>query len=50
LFLAKLEVFEMDDIKNTNNRELKRKIRKSKNKTEVLINAIVGIINEQNSK
>lgn len=50
LFLTKLEVFEMDDIKNSNDKELKRKIRKSKNKTEVLINAIVGIINEQNSK
>ena len=50
LFLAKLEAFEMDEIKNSTNRELKRKIRKSKNKTEVLINAIVGIIDERNSK
>ena len=50
LFLAKLEAFEMDAIKNSTNKELKRKIRKSKNKTEVLINAIIGIIDEQNTK
>lgn len=50
LFLAKLEAFEMDEIKNSTNRELKRKIRKSKNKTEVLINAIIGIIDERNTK
>ena len=50
LFLAKLEAFEMDEIKNSTNKELKRKIRKSKNKTEVLINAIIGIIDEQNTK
>lgn len=47
LFLAKLEAFEMDEIKNTTDKDLKRKIRKSKNKTEVLINAIIGVINER---
>lgn len=50
LFLAKLEAFEIEEIKNSTNRELKRKIRKSKNKTEILINAIIGIIDERNSK
>jgi hypothetical protein len=50
LFLAKLEAFEMDEVKNTTNKEFKRSIRKSKNKTEVLINTIVGIINERNKK
>lgn len=48
LFLAKLEAFEMDEIKNTTDKDLKRKIRKSKNKTEILVNAIIGVINERN--
>tara|TARA_B100001093_G_scaffold508198_1_gene569951 strand:+ start:22583 stop:23020 length:438 start_codon:yes stop_codon:yes gene_type:complete len=48
LFLAKLEIFDMDEVKNSTNKDLKRQIRKSKNKTEVLINAIIGIINERN--
>lgn len=48
LFLAKLEVFDMDEIKNSTDKNLKRKIRKSKSKNEVLINAIIGIINERN--
>ena len=48
LFLAKLEAFEMDEIKNTTDKDLKRKIRKSKNKTEILVNTIIGVINERN--
>lgn len=48
LFLAKLEIFDMDEVKNSTNKDLKRQIRKSKNKTEVLINAIIGIMNERN--
>lgn len=50
LFMAKLEAFEMDEVKNTTNKEFKRSIRKSKNKMEVLVNTIVGIINERNKK
>lgn len=50
LFLAKLEVFEMEEVKNSTNRELKRKIRKSKNKTELLINTIIGIIDDRKSE
>ena len=50
LFLAKLEMFEMEEIKNSTNKDLKRKIRKSKNKNEVLVNAIIGIIDERNKK
>lgn len=47
LFLAKLEAFEMDEIKNTTDKDLKRKIRKSKNKTEILVNTIIGVMNER---
>lgn len=50
LFMAKLEAFEMDEVKNTTNKEFKRSIRKSKNKMEVLVNTVVGIINERNKK
>jgi hypothetical protein len=39
LFEAKLQAFEIDEIKNSSNRELKSKLRKSKNMVELQIYA-----------
>ena len=48
LFMAKLEAFEMDEVKNTTNKEFKRSIRKSKNKMEVLVNTIAPLVGRSN--
>jgi hypothetical protein len=46
LFQAKLEAFEIEEIKNSQNRELKSKIRKSKNLTELQAYAAVLVMKE----
>lgn len=46
LFQAKLEAFEVEEIKNSDNRELKSKIRKSKNLTELQAYTVLLIMKE----
>lgn len=46
LFQAKLEAFEIEEIKNSQDRDLKSKIRKSKNLTEVQAYASILIMKE----
>lgn len=49
LFQAKLEAFEVEEIKNSQNRELKSKIRKSKNLTELQAYTVLLIMKELDS-
>lgn len=46
LFNYKLEAFEVDDIKNSKNRQLKSKLRRAKNKVEVDLYAIMIVMEE----
>lgn len=49
LFNAKLEVFEIESIKNSTNRKAKSKIRRSKNQYEMMAYAIM-LIQEEDAK
>jgi hypothetical protein len=49
LFNAKLEVFEVDAIKNSTNRKAKSKIRRSKNQYEMMAYAVM-LIQEEDAK
>lgn len=49
LFNAKLEVFEIESIKNSTNRKAKSKIRRSKNQYEMMAYAIM-LIQEEDTK
>lgn len=49
LFNAKLEVFEIESIKNSTNRKAKAKIRRSKNQYEMMAYAIM-LIQEEDAK
>ena len=46
LFNYKLEAFEVEDIKNSKNRQLKSKLRRAKNKVEVDLYAIMIVMEE----
>lgn len=46
LFNYKLEAFEIDDIKNSKNRQLKSKLRRAKNRVEVDLYAIMIVMEE----
>ena len=49
LFNAKLEVFEIESIKNSTNRKAKAKIRRSKNQYEMMAFTIM-LIQEEDAK
>ena len=46
LFNAKLEVFEIDTIKNSTNRKMKARMRKSKNRYELLAYTVMLLKDE----
>jgi hypothetical protein len=47
LFVAKLDAFEIDAVKNSKNRDLKSKIRKSKNFMEVTAYTVMLLMQEE---
>ena len=50
LFNYKLEAFEIDDIKNSKNRQLKSKLRRAKNRVEVDLYAIMIVMEEMKKR
>lgn len=50
LFNYKLEAFEIEDIKNSKNRQLKSKLRRAKNRVEVDLYAIMIVMEEMKRK
>jgi hypothetical protein len=50
LFDAKIAAFEIDDIKNSKNRELKAKLRKAKNQVEVNIYSMMIVMEQMNNE
>lgn len=50
LFNYKLETFEIDDIKNSKNRQLKSKLRRAKNRVEVDLYAIMIVMEEMKKR
>lgn len=46
LFTRKLEIFEIEDIKNSEDKEAKARIRKAKNETEALVYAAILMMKE----
>lgn len=50
LFNTKLEVFEIEDIKNSKNRRMKSKIRKAKNKYEMMAYVVMLLQEEMNKE
>ena len=50
LFNYKLEAFEIDDIKNSKNRQLKSKLRRAKNRVEVDLYAIMFVMEEMKKR
>jgi hypothetical protein len=50
LFTQKLEIFEIDKVKNSKNRQLKSMIRKAKNQTEALIYASILVKEEMDKE
>jgi hypothetical protein len=50
LFNYKLEAFEIDDIKNSKNRQLKSKLRRAKNRVEVDLFAIMIVMEEMKKR
>lgn len=50
LFEAKIAAFEIDDIKNSKNRELKAKLRKAKNQVEVNIYSMMIVMEQMNNE
>ena len=49
LFALKLALFEIDEIRDSNNNELKGKIRKGKTKVEVMLNALKIVSEKENN-
>lgn len=50
LFARKLEIFELPEIKESNNRAIKSKIRKAKSELEVMVHAAKLIIEDETKK
>lgn len=49
LFETKIEIFNIDEISKSNNREAKSKIRRSKSSIEAIINAVFLLMEEKNN-